>query len=40
MFYWFGEYKPQEQVKGGGVSVDGSDDLATWESHGPALGPL
>lgn len=37
-FYWFGEYKPEEQVEGAGVSVYSSDDLATWESHGLALG--
>ena len=37
-FYWFGEYKVEGQVEGGGVSVYSSDDLATWESHGLALG--
>ncbi|SPO01925.1 probable beta-glucanase [Cephalotrichum gorgonifer] len=36
-FYWFGEYKPEGQVEGGGISVYSSDDLATWESHGLAL---
>lgn len=37
-FYWFGEYKVEGQVEGGGISVYSSDDLATWESHGLALG--
>lgn len=37
-FYWFGEFKPQEQVEGAGISVYSSDDLATWTSHGIALG--
>ena len=37
-FWWFGEYKTEGQVEGGGVSVYSSDDLATWESHGIALG--
>lgn len=37
-FYWFGEYKVEGQVEGGGVSVYSSDDLATWTSHGLALG--
>lgn len=37
-FYWFGEYKVEGQVEGGGFSVYSSDDLATWESHGLALG--
>ncbi|KAM0580144.1 hypothetical protein ACHAO2_002564 [Verticillium nonalfalfae] len=36
-FCWFGEYKIQGQVEGGGISVYSSDDLATWESHGLAL---
>jgi hypothetical protein len=36
-FWWFGEYKIEGQVEGGGVSVYSSDDLATWESHGLAL---
>lgn len=39
-FWWFGEYKPEEQVEGGGVSVYSSDDLATWEHHGLALQPI
>ncbi|KAK7425062.1 hypothetical protein QQZ08_008338 [Neonectria magnoliae] len=38
-FYWFGEYKSEGQVEGGGVSVYSSDDLATWKSHGIALKP-
>jgi hypothetical protein len=37
-FWLFGEYKVQGQTEGGGVSVYSSDDLATWESHGLALG--
>lgn len=37
-FYWFGEYKFEGQDEGGGISVYSSDDLATWESHGLALG--
>lgn len=37
-FWWFGEYKVQGQEEGGGVSVYSSDDLATWKSHGYALG--
>lgn len=37
-FYLFGEYKTQGQTEGGGVSVYSSDDLATWKSHGLALG--
>jgi hypothetical protein len=36
-FYWFGEYKTQDQEEGGGITVYSSDDLATWESHGLAL---
>ncbi|EQB49244.1 hypothetical protein CGLO_11446 [Colletotrichum gloeosporioides Cg-14] len=39
-FYWFGEYKIEGQVEGGGVSVHSSDDLATWTSHGLALAPV
>ncbi|KPM41049.1 hypothetical protein AK830_g5508 [Neonectria ditissima] len=39
-FYWFGEYKSEGQVEGGGVSVYSSDDLATWKSHGIALKPV
>ncbi|KAF4432930.1 hypothetical protein CFRS1_v007845 [Colletotrichum fructicola] len=39
-FYWFGEYKVEGQVEGGGVSVYSSDDLATWTSHGLALAPV
>ncbi|KAL2855274.1 glycosyl hydrolase [Aspergillus pseudodeflectus] len=38
--YWFGEYKVEGQVEGGGVSVYSSDDLATWTSHGLALAPI
>jgi len=37
-FWLFGEYKTEGQVEGGGVSVYSSDDLATWKSHGIALG--
>lgn len=37
-FWLFGEYKTQGQEEGGGVSVYSSADLATWESHGFALG--
>lgn len=37
-FYWFGEYKTEDQREGGGVSVYSSDDLVTWTSHGLALG--
>lgn len=37
-FWWFGEYKTEGQEEGGGVSVYSSEDLATWESHGLALG--
>jgi hypothetical protein len=37
--YWlFGEYKIEGATEGAGVSVYSSDDLATWESHGLALG--
>ncbi|KAL5349561.1 hypothetical protein ACLOAV_005856 [Pseudogymnoascus australis] len=39
-FWWFGEYKPEDQVEGGGVSVYSSDDLATWVYHGIALQPI
>lgn len=39
-FWWFGEYKVQGQVEGGGVSVYSSDDLATWTHHGLALAPV
>ena len=39
-FFLFGEYKVEGQVEGGGVSVYSSDDLATWEPHGKALGKL
>jgi len=39
-FFLFGEYKVQGQVEGGGISVYSSDDLATWEHHGMALGML
>ncbi|KAH7374724.1 glycosyl hydrolase [Plectosphaerella cucumerina] len=38
-FYWFGEYKTEDQHEGGGVSVYSSPDLATWEFHGLALEP-
>lgn len=37
-FFWFGEYKIEGQTEGGGVSVYSSDDLATWEFNGLALG--
>lgn len=36
-FFWFGEYKTEEQEEGGGISVYSSDDLSVWESHGLAL---
>jgi hypothetical protein len=39
-FFWFGEYKVEGQVEGGGVSVYSSDDLVTWEHHGLALKPI
>jgi hypothetical protein len=39
-FFWFGEYKIEGQVEGGGVSVYSSDDLVTWEPHGLALEPI
>lgn len=37
-FWLFGEHKVEGQTEGGGVSVYSSDDLATWDSHGLALG--
>lgn len=37
-FFWFGEYKTEEQEEGGGVTVYSSDDLGTWQFHGKALG--
>lgn len=37
-FWLFGEYKIEGQTEGAGVSVYSSDDLATWTSHGLALG--
>jgi hypothetical protein len=37
-FWLFGEYKIEGRTEGGGVSVYSSDDLATWENHGLALG--
>jgi hypothetical protein len=37
-FWWFGEYKTKEHPEGGGISVYSSEDLATWTSHGLALG--
>ena len=37
-FWLFGEYKVEGHTEGGGVSVYSSEDLATWESHGLALG--
>jgi hypothetical protein len=36
-FWWFGEYKTEGQVEGGGVSVYSSTDLATWKFQGIAL---
>jgi len=39
-FFWFGEYKIEGQVEGGGVSVYSSEDLVTWEPHGLALKPV
>ncbi|KAJ0414360.1 glycosyl hydrolase [Aspergillus carlsbadensis] len=39
-FYWFGEYKVEGQVEGGGISVYSSEDLATWTSQGLALEPI
>jgi hypothetical protein len=37
-FWLFGEYKIEGHTEGAGVSVYSSDDLATWENHGLALG--
>jgi hypothetical protein len=37
-YFWFGEYKTEEQEEGGGVRVYSSDDLGTWTNHGLALG--
>lgn len=37
-YFWFGEYKTEEQEEGGGVRVYSSDDLGTWQLHGLALG--
>lgn len=37
-FWLFGEYKIQGHVEDAGVFVYSSDDLATWKSHGLALG--
>ncbi|OJD33360.1 galactan-beta-galactosidase [Diplodia corticola] len=39
-FYWFGEYKIEEQEEGGGVTVYSSEDLATWTYEGLALSPI
>ncbi|KAI1262079.1 family 43 glycoside hydrolase [Xylariaceae sp. FL1019] len=39
-FWWFGEYKVEGQVEGGGVSVYSSPDLATWDFQGIALKPI
>jgi hypothetical protein len=39
-FFWFGEYKIEGQVEGGGISVYSSDDLVTWDPHGLALEPI
>ncbi|KAL5346580.1 hypothetical protein ACLOAV_008287 [Pseudogymnoascus australis] len=39
-FWWFGEYKLEDQVKGGSVSVYSSEDLVTWDHHGLALQPI
>jgi hypothetical protein len=36
-YFWFGEYKTEEQEEGGGVRVYSSDDLGTWTNHGLAL---
>lgn len=38
-FYWYGEYKIENQTEGAGVSVYSSTDLATWTFHGLALSP-
>ncbi|KXJ90315.1 galactan 1,3-beta-galactosidase-like protein [Microdochium bolleyi] len=40
LFWWFGEYKPEGQVEGGGISVYSSPNLATWTHHGLALKPI
>lgn len=37
-FWWFGEYKTEEQPEGGGVAVYSSDDLSTWTWERLALG--
>jgi hypothetical protein len=37
-FWWFGEYKTEDQPEGGGVSVYSSEDLSTWTFGGLALG--
>jgi len=37
-YFWFGEFKTEEQEEGGGVRVYSSDDLGTWQNHGLALG--
>lgn len=37
-FWWFGEYKTEDQPEGGGVSVYSSDDLGTWTWERLALG--
>ncbi|OQD82235.1 hypothetical protein PENANT_c022G06854 [Penicillium antarcticum] len=39
-FWWFGEYKTEDQPEGGGVSVYSSEDLSTWTSGGLALAPI
>ncbi|KAH8695723.1 glycosyl hydrolase [Phaeosphaeriaceae sp. PMI808] len=39
-FFWFGEFKVEGQVEGGGISVYSSDDLVTWQPHGLALKPI
>jgi len=40
LFWWFGEYKPEGQVEGGGIAVYSSPDLGTWTHHGLALEPI
>lgn len=40
LFWWFGEYKAEGQVEGGGVSVYSSEDLVTWQHHGLAFEPI
>ncbi|CAI7592616.1 unnamed protein product [Penicillium discolor] len=40
LFWWFGEYKTEEEPEGGGVSVYSSEDLSTWKSGGLALAPI